>query len=80
MLPHFLQDKVPAMLGCEAGLLSPNQEELEEQGLSSGMKKRNRRSFGGKSPDPTFLLLLEPKRSTAGSEQIIELELLSKTV
>uniref|UniRef100_H3DJ94 Rho GTPase activating protein 11A n=1 Tax=Tetraodon nigroviridis TaxID=99883 RepID=H3DJ94_TETNG len=46
VLPRFLQDKVPAMLGCESGALSPNQDELEEEGLSSGMKRRNRRSFG----------------------------------
>lgn len=64
MLPHFLQDKVPAMLGCESGVLSPNQDELEEQDLSAGMKKRNRRSFGGKSPVPSFVLLLQLKRST----------------
>lgn len=84
MLPHFLQDKVPAMLGCESGLLSPSQEEPEEQDLSSGMKKRNRRSFGGKSPDHSFVLVLQPKQSTAtgtllqishAGKQVPELEL-----
>lgn len=37
------------MLGCESGVLSPNLGDLEEQDLSSGVKKRSRRSFGGKS-------------------------------
>ncbi|XP_042356888.1 rho GTPase-activating protein 11A [Plectropomus leopardus] len=46
VLPQFLQDKVPAMMGCEAGALSPTHEGLEELDLNSGMKKRQRRSFG----------------------------------
>lgn len=50
MLPQFLQGKVPAMMGCESGVLSPNQDELEEPDVISGVKKRNRRSFGGKTP------------------------------
>ncbi|XP_038585092.1 rho GTPase-activating protein 11A isoform X1 [Micropterus salmoides] len=44
VLPQFLLEKVPAMIGCEAGGLSPSHHELEE--LDSGMKKRHRRSFG----------------------------------
>ncbi|KAG7226182.1 hypothetical protein INR49_014277 [Caranx melampygus] len=46
VLPQFLQAKVPAMMGCEAGVLSPSHDELEELDLNSGMKRRNRRSFG----------------------------------
>ncbi|XP_032403277.1 rho GTPase-activating protein 11A isoform X1 [Xiphophorus hellerii] len=46
VLPQFLQEKVPAMMGCEPGARSPSQEELEEVNLNSGMKKKNRRSFG----------------------------------
>ncbi|XP_039993929.1 rho GTPase-activating protein 11A [Xiphias gladius] len=46
VLPQFLLAKVPAMMGCEAGVLSPAQDELEELDLNSGMKKRHRRSFG----------------------------------
>lgn len=77
------------MLGCESGVLSPSQDELEEQDLSSGTKKRNRRSFGGKRPDHSFVLLLRLQRSTAtvtllqisdAGKQVMELELLSKTV
>lgn len=49
MLPQSLQEKVPAMLGCETGLLSPAHDEGEEADLSSGVKKRSRRSFGGKT-------------------------------
>ncbi|KAM9354051.1 rho GTPase-activating protein 11A [Pholidichthys leucotaenia] len=45
VLPQFLQEKVPAMMGCEAGAQSPH-DELEELDLNSGMKRRNRRSFG----------------------------------
>ncbi|KAI3367817.1 hypothetical protein L3Q82_026650 [Scortum barcoo] len=46
VLPQFLRDKVPAMMGCEAGPLSPTHDDLEELDLNSGMKKRHRRSFG----------------------------------
>ncbi|XP_011614914.2 rho GTPase-activating protein 11A isoform X1 [Takifugu rubripes] len=46
VLPQFLQGKVPAMMGCESGVLSPNLDELEEPDVISGVKKRNRRSFG----------------------------------
>ncbi|XP_068437226.1 rho GTPase-activating protein 11A isoform X2 [Clinocottus analis] len=45
VLPQFLLEKVPAMMGCEAGVLSPA-DGLEELDLNSGMKKRHRRSFG----------------------------------
>lgn len=48
VLPQSLQEKVPAMMGCETGLLSPTHEEVEEVDLNSGIKKRSRRSFGGK--------------------------------
>ncbi|XP_069007889.1 rho GTPase-activating protein 11A [Embiotoca jacksoni] len=47
VLPRFLLEKVPAMMGCEAGgVLSPTHDELEELELNSGMKRRHRRSFG----------------------------------
>ncbi|XP_070835251.1 rho GTPase-activating protein 11A [Chaetodon trifascialis] len=46
VLPQFLQEKVSAMMGCEAGMMSPTHNELEELDLNSGMKKRHRRSFG----------------------------------
>lgn len=49
MLPKFLQDKVPAMMGCEAGVLSPAHDEQEEPELNSGMKRKSRRSLGGKA-------------------------------
>lgn len=56
VLPQFLQEKVPAMMGCEAGVLSPSHDELEELDLNSGMKKRRRRSFGGKTVPPEVYL------------------------
>lgn len=37
------------MMGCEPGVLSPTHDLPEELDLNSGIKKRNRRSFGGKS-------------------------------
>lgn len=37
------------MMGCEGGVLSPIHDELEELDLNLGMKKRHRRSFGGKT-------------------------------
>ncbi|XP_029983552.1 rho GTPase-activating protein 11A isoform X2 [Sphaeramia orbicularis] len=46
VLPQFLQDKVPAMMGCEAGILSPTHEVLEDLDFNSGMKRKPRRSFG----------------------------------
>ncbi|XP_074517481.1 rho GTPase-activating protein 11A isoform X1 [Sebastes fasciatus] len=46
VLPQFLLEKVPAMMGCEAGILSPTHDGLEELDLNSGMKRRHRRSFG----------------------------------
>ncbi|KAM9842691.1 rho GTPase-activating protein 11A [Aulostomus maculatus] len=46
VLPQFLEEKVPAMMGCESGALSPTRNELEEPNLNSGMRRRQRRSFG----------------------------------
>nr|XP_020441905.1 rho GTPase-activating protein 11A isoform X2 [Monopterus albus] len=46
VLPQFLLEKVPAMMGCEAALLSPTNDEPEELHVNSGMKRKHRRSFG----------------------------------
>ncbi|XP_055087105.1 rho GTPase-activating protein 11A isoform X2 [Periophthalmus magnuspinnatus] len=46
VLPPFLQERVPAMIGCDSGALSPTHDELRELDLNSGMKRRPRRSFG----------------------------------
>ncbi|KAK2826189.1 hypothetical protein Q5P01_020403 [Channa striata] len=46
VLPQFLAEKVPAMMGCETGVLSPTTDEPDELGFNSGMKRRHRRSFG----------------------------------
>nr|XP_015825750.2 rho GTPase-activating protein 11A isoform X1 [Nothobranchius furzeri] len=46
VLPQFLQEKVPAMMGCEAGVFSPSHGHSEEEDLNSGMKRKNGRSFG----------------------------------
>ncbi|XP_008293201.1 rho GTPase-activating protein 11A isoform X3 [Stegastes partitus] len=45
VLPQFLLEKVPAMMGCE----SPTHHELEELDLNSGMKRKPRRSLGAYS-------------------------------
>lgn len=39
-------------MGCDAGVLSPTHDDLEELDLNSGMKKKHRRSFGGKTIPP----------------------------
>ncbi|XP_076833995.1 rho GTPase-activating protein 11A isoform X2 [Brachyhypopomus gauderio] len=44
-VPDFLLAKIPAMLGCEAGVFSPS-DALEEGSASSGVKRRSRRSLG----------------------------------
>ena len=49
VLPQFLLVKIPTMMGCEAGVLSPAHDEVEELDLNSGIKKKHRRSFGGKA-------------------------------
>ncbi|KAM9777273.1 rho GTPase-activating protein 11A [Neosynchiropus ocellatus] len=46
VLPQFLADKVPAMMGCEGGVLSPGGHELEELDTNAEFRRRTRRSFG----------------------------------
>ncbi|KAM8833265.1 rho GTPase-activating protein 11A [Synchiropus picturatus] len=46
VLPQFLADKVPAMMGCEGGVLSPVGHELEELDVNAEFRRRTRRSFG----------------------------------
>lgn len=50
VVPQFLQEKVPAMLGGEAGLFSPPLDLKEEHSSSLGMRRSHRRSLGGKGP------------------------------
>uniref|UniRef100_A0A674BTT5 Rho GTPase activating protein 11A n=1 Tax=Salmo trutta TaxID=8032 RepID=A0A674BTT5_SALTR len=47
VVPQFIMEKIPAMLGCEAGVLSPTLERLEDLDSNSGAKRRCRRSLGG---------------------------------
>lgn len=49
VVPQFLMEKVPAMLGCDAGVFSPSSVSLEESNTHSDLKKSNRRSLGGKN-------------------------------
>ncbi|XP_016414718.1 rho GTPase-activating protein 11A [Sinocyclocheilus rhinocerous] len=46
VVPQFLLEKVPAMLGCDAGAFSPSSLSLEESNAHSDLKKSNRRSLG----------------------------------
>ncbi|KAJ8399098.1 hypothetical protein AAFF_G00414770 [Aldrovandia affinis] len=46
VVPQFIVEKVPAMLGCEAGLGSPFLDAAEDGYVDSGVKKRRRRSVG----------------------------------
>ncbi|TRY83573.1 hypothetical protein DNTS_016278 [Danionella cerebrum] len=46
VVPQFLMEKVPAMLGCDAGVFSPSSLSLEDGNAHSDPKKSNRRSLG----------------------------------
>ncbi|XP_048084582.1 rho GTPase-activating protein 11A isoform X3 [Alosa alosa] len=46
VVPQFLQEKVPAMLGCGASLFSPPLDHAEEHAASSGLRRSHRRSLG----------------------------------
>uniref|UniRef100_A0A4W5MZZ0 Rho GTPase activating protein 11A n=1 Tax=Hucho hucho TaxID=62062 RepID=A0A4W5MZZ0_9TELE len=46
VVPQFIIEKIPAMLGCEAAVLSPTLDGLEEIDTNSGTKRRHRRSLG----------------------------------
>ncbi|KAM9432887.1 rho GTPase-activating protein 11A-like isoform 1-T1 [Salvelinus alpinus] len=46
VVPQFIMEKIPTMLGCEAGVLSPTLERLEDLDTNSGAKRRCRRSLG----------------------------------
>ncbi|XP_050988557.1 rho GTPase-activating protein 11A isoform X2 [Labeo rohita] len=46
VVPQFLMEKVPAMLGCDAGVFSPSSLSLEDSNAHSDLKKNNRRSLG----------------------------------
>uniref|UniRef100_A0A672K579 Actin, alpha skeletal muscle n=1 Tax=Sinocyclocheilus grahami TaxID=75366 RepID=A0A672K579_SINGR len=46
VVPQFLLEKVPAMLGCDPGAFSPSSLSLEESNAHSDLKKSNRRSLG----------------------------------
>ncbi|XP_014065948.1 rho GTPase-activating protein 11A isoform X2 [Salmo salar] len=45
VVPQFIMEKIPALLGCEA-VLSPTLDGLEELDTNSGTKRRHRRSLG----------------------------------
>ncbi|XP_041703527.2 rho GTPase-activating protein 11A isoform X2 [Coregonus clupeaformis] len=46
VVPQLIMEKIPAMLGCEAGVLSPTLDRLEDLDTNSGAKRRCRRSLG----------------------------------
>ncbi|XP_035608268.1 rho GTPase-activating protein 11A-like isoform X4 [Oncorhynchus keta] len=46
VVPQFIMEKIPAMLGCEAAVLSPTLDGFEELDTNSGTKRRHRRSLG----------------------------------
>ncbi|XP_056332717.1 rho GTPase-activating protein 11A isoform X2 [Danio aesculapii] len=46
VVPQFLMEKVPAMLGCDAGVFSPSVVSLEDNNAHFDLKKNNRRSLG----------------------------------
>ncbi|XP_055028694.2 rho GTPase-activating protein 11A isoform X1 [Misgurnus anguillicaudatus] len=46
VVPQFLMEKVPAMLGCDPGMFSPFSVPVEENNSHLDVKKSNRRSLG----------------------------------
>ncbi|KAG7466324.1 hypothetical protein MATL_G00163890 [Megalops atlanticus] len=62
VVPQFIVEKVPAMLGCEAGLASPFLEGVEEGEPDSAVKKRHRRSVGAFSSATPVILTPNTKR------------------
>ncbi|XP_064809951.1 rho GTPase-activating protein 11A-like isoform X3 [Oncorhynchus masou masou] len=55
VVPQFIMEKIPAMLGCEAAVLSPTLDGLEELDTNSGTKRRHRRSLGVFSSTPVII-------------------------
>ncbi|XP_056624393.1 rho GTPase-activating protein 11A isoform X2 [Triplophysa dalaica] len=62
VVPQFLMEKVPAMLGCDAGMFSPSSVSLEENNTHSDMKKNNRRSLGVFSSATPVIMTPNSKR------------------
>ncbi|XP_014065949.1 rho GTPase-activating protein 11A isoform X3 [Salmo salar] len=54
VVPQFIMEKIPALLGCEA-VLSPTLDGLEELDTNSGTKRRHRRSLGVFSSTPVII-------------------------
>ncbi|XP_073783245.1 rho GTPase-activating protein 11A isoform X2 [Danio rerio] len=46
VVPQFLMEKVPAMLGCDAAVFSPSAVSPEDSNAQFDLKKSNRRSLG----------------------------------
>lgn len=61
-VPQFLMEKIPAMLGCDAGVFSPASVSLEESNAHSDLKKSNRRSLGVFSMATPVILTPNSKR------------------
>ncbi|XP_062378882.1 rho GTPase-activating protein 11A isoform X2 [Sardina pilchardus] len=62
VVPQFLQEKVPAMLGCEAGLFSPPLDHVEEHAATSGLRRSHRRSLGVFSSATPVIMTPNTKR------------------
>ncbi|XP_063039719.1 rho GTPase-activating protein 11A isoform X2 [Engraulis encrasicolus] len=65
VVPQFLQEKVPSMLGCDNGLFSPTLEHGHEEnnnGVSSGHRRTTRRSFGVFSSATPVIMTPNTKR------------------
>ncbi|XP_031435955.1 rho GTPase-activating protein 11A isoform X1 [Clupea harengus] len=62
VVPQFLQEKVPAMLGCGAGLFSPPLDHVEENSANSGLRRSGRRSLGVFSSATPVIMTPRTKR------------------
>nr|XP_029542754.1 rho GTPase-activating protein 11A-like isoform X2 [Oncorhynchus nerka] len=62
VVPQFIMEKIPAMLGCEADVLFPTLERLEDLDTNSGAKRRCRRSLGVFSSATPVIITPSSKR------------------
>ncbi|XP_057199277.1 rho GTPase-activating protein 11A isoform X2 [Triplophysa rosa] len=62
VVPQLLMEKVPAMLGCDAGMFSPSSVSLEENNTHSDVKKNSRRSLGVFSAATPVIMTPNSKR------------------
>ncbi|XP_065131150.1 rho GTPase-activating protein 11A isoform X2 [Paramisgurnus dabryanus] len=69
VVPQFLMEKVPAMLGCDPGMFSPFSVSLEDNNSHLDVKKSNRRSLGVFSTATPVIMTPNSKRKLPQESQ-----------